>query len=210
MRLDRLSRFAAAAMVLVTAACSDAPVGPDIIASGAPSLAKRTTETVTVTTFTVDPKVGGTFQIQDNIIWFGKNSICDPDKSTYGVTEWDSPCELLTTPITITATATQLSRGHWVVDFQPALRFVHGDDTDRWVYLYMKTEKQYRNGDALPPILWEALPNVWVNESLTDPTLEVQWYDRNHIYRRIRHFSGYMVGASRTSDSTAVVIETAM
>ena len=199
MRLDRLSRLAAAALVAVTAACSDAPVGPDIIATDAPSLGKRVRDESTTLQFTIDPTVGGTFAVQDNILWFPANSICDPATSTYGPAEWDAPCTPLTRPVTFTARATEVGRGHWRVDFYPEVRFVPSADPNRWVYLYMKDGSAGSKMYELPPILWLAPNGAWIDESLTDSTLATKWWDRNHIYRRIKHFSGYMVGASRTA-----------
>lgn len=195
MRLNRFAHLAAAATLVLAAACGDAPVGPDIIATDAPALSKHSTDEITTVQFTLDPRTGGQFAVQDNIVWFPANAVCDPATSSYGPSEWDLPCTPLATPITFTAHATDMGHGHWRVDISPEVRFAPSDDPNRWVYLYMKDGSAGAKAYQFPPILWLAPDGSWIDESLTDATLVTKWWDKKHIYRRIKHFSGYNVSS---------------
>jgi hypothetical protein len=144
----------------------------------------------------VEPS-GGSFVLGRHAIHFPANSICDPAKSTYGVTEWDAPCVPITEPIKIHVKLVESADRSWL-DFKPALRFVPSSQPDRWVYLFMSTDKKWKRRvgrDGMPSILWSPAIGVpGVDESLTDPTQQTQWSAQfQGVYRRIKHFSGYNV-----------------
>src|SRR5688500_19005161 len=104
MRPHALSRLAAALLLAAsTFACSDQPMSP-AVAPNAKIVVLDTTEydTYQVVRFTVDQD-GGWFNIGPHYVYFPANAICDPAKSTYGPTEWDKPCVLITRPIMIRA-----------------------------------------------------------------------------------------------------------
>jgi hypothetical protein len=87
--------------------------------------------------------------------------------------------------------------GYSFATFSPQIRFVPADARSpfRWVVLSLHTQKRLHELDAYS-ILYDS-GNGWVDESLTDPTLRA-WLDplHNSIYRRVKHFSGYMVAAA--------------
>lgn len=154
---------------------------------------------------------GGVFAIGPHAIYFPANSICDPATSSYGPTEWDKPCEVLTEPIRFRAEVRNETGRQWV-DFTPAVRFVPTDELASAVWLYMKTSALSADPDsAMAALLRMSIlysPGLGVagtNEALLDPTLRTYvWLDGGVAFRRIKHFSGYNVHdgfrCSRDSD----------
>ena len=148
--------------------------------------------------FTVTPS-GGTFVLGAHAVYFPANSICDPAVSSYGPGEWDAPCTPLDRPIDIHAEMRRTADGQSWLDFTPSLRFVPTDDPNGVVWVLLKlnndaTEQNYRSRS----IRWA--PNfldssTQVEESLQDSTLK-SYIDlqRDIVFRRIKHFSGYVAG----------------
>lgn len=189
-----------AGLAAVVAACNDVgvqplaapmPLGapnPDVIVDwvAADSLSAD---------FTVTP-TGGAFQLGPHAIYFPAQSICDPARSSYGVTEWDSPCEPLTEPIQIHAEIRRSDSTSWV-DFTPALRFVPTADPLEYVWIYL-----HLPGSSRPEVDVQGLAILWipqpgaegVDEALTDETQRSYfWREGEIVFRRIKHFSGYQV-----------------
>ncbi|MBC7789517.1 MAG: hypothetical protein H7Z74_06205 [Anaerolineae bacterium] len=194
----RTSRILAAASIALTVACSDSSTGP----VDEPNLKKHSAsaEAPMIQRFVVNPAAATNETLGDHKINFPAGSICNPATSTYGIGEWDAPCEPLKTPITITATWWRDSAtGQPVIAFEPALRFVPSADEKRWVTLHMRDKRVSR--DMLRydiRILW-LYQGEWIDESITDATLETQSDGHNgRVYRRIKHFSGYLVTSGRT------------
>ena len=149
--------------------------------------------------FTVTPS-GGVFSLGPHAIYFPANSICDPATSSYGPTEWDAPCEVLTAPIRFHAEI-RVVDGRSYVDFTPAVRFVPTDEPANSVWLYMKTSALSTDPDSalaalrrMSVLYSQQIGDVGVNEARTDPSLRTYvWLDGGISYRRIKHFSGYNV-----------------
>ena len=193
-------------IVALLAACSDSPLAPAAPKRPAGRQAPVVVPTASIApgvysgTFTVDPAGGGAYLFDGDGVNFPANSICDPALSSYGPSEWDQPCTPLTAPITITVELRVLGPGDVAVDFQPALRFVPSDDPAQWVTLSMRDADLLDLGfSELPPILWQAPDGSWVDESAGDATMATRRLDELTVYRRIKHFSGYMVGSNRGS-----------
>jgi hypothetical protein len=150
-----------------------------------------------VATLTIDPNVSRTYSFGQNWIYFPAHSICDPATSGYGSTLWDAPCTAVSQPITVTVEWSSKG-GYAYAHFSPELRFVPASSRDvfHWVVLSFHTSKKLHELDAYT-ILYNCGDDVWVDESLTDPTLRA-WLDPTHdsVYRRVKHFSGYMVAAA--------------
>lgn len=144
---------------------------------------------------------GGWFSIGAHGVWFPANSICDPAVSTYGPTEWDKPCAAISQPISIHAEIREESGLPYVV-FTPDLRFVpavneHGGlDPRRFVKLYLSLDDDTRQTSSLD-IQWVADENAApVSEADSDPTMRTRrMFGGNVLYRRVKHFSGYLVAA---------------
>ena len=152
----------------------------------------------------VEPS-GGVFVLGIHAIYFPAGAICDPETSSYGVTEWDAPCTPITEPIRIHAELREQDGRSWI-DFTPSLRFVPTADEDRWVYLFMRTDAALGRKLAqknAPPILWSpAIGIPGIDESLLDSSMKTKW-DKGlgGVYRRIKHFSGYNVWSGYASAS---------
>jgi hypothetical protein len=206
-----LSRLAFAALVVTgLAACSDQPAAPKLTPHAKVTITGISDfETYQVVDFTVDSK-GGTFNVGPHYVKFPPNSICDPAKSSYGPTEWDTPCQTIKDPITIHAEIQKSADGLPAIRFSPDLRFAPPTrkNTSQWVYLYMVAD-EFTNAtspDAVEnllkkySILWSpaaGLPGI--DESVTDATLKTYIIPEYSVmYRRVKHFSGYQVGSGTT------------
>jgi hypothetical protein len=149
-------------------------------------------------TLTIDPNVSRSYAFGENWIYFPARSICDPATSGYGSTLWDSPCTPVNQPIKVVV-HWSTKGGYAFAKFSPELRFVPADarNTNRWVVLSLHTQQRLRELDAYQ-ILYKGADG-WVDEAVSDPTLRA-WLDplHNSIYRRVKHFSGYMVAAANS------------
>jgi len=212
MHVSTLVRRSAALLVILVAAsaCSDATSGPrpaartafDIQAlqpldsrSGGPR--DQAALDSNTTTLTIDPNVSKTYAFGQNWIYFPAHSICDPATSGYGPGVWDTPCTPVSQPVTITVHWSGRG-GYAFAHFSPELRFVPVDahTYTRWVFLSLHSQKKLHDLSAYT-MVYCIQPGVWVDESLSDPTLRA-WLDplHNSVYRRVKHFSGYMVAAA--------------
>ena len=211
--VSRLKFLVPTLLLAGLAACSDDGTAPSSAAMpavpGLPNAAIYvksidTTSAVKSANIVVTPE-GGFFMLGTHGVYFPPNAICDPARSTYGPTEWDKPCSTITKPIAIHAEIDSVE-GAWIV-FKPDLRFKASSRSDRWVYLFMySTDAAGRfvsdaEADAKYKIDWlpgGGLPAV--DEAVTDRTLKTRAYgETGFMYRRVKHFSGYMVSLGRTA-----------
>lgn len=126
-------------------------------------------------------------------IWFPAGSVCDPSTSSYGPGTWEDDCTPATQPITLTATTWVDSAGFPFVDFQPALRFA----PSKSVVLYMFTTALPASYE--PTAIFYCRDDAQCDdEAQADPSLTT-YYDpmRGVFFRRVKHFSGYVVGVQR-------------
>jgi len=208
----RYRRIAAAALVLTgLAACSDNPASPaaavssaaDIQAAinapaAAPVKAPRAAISAAVAgpvspadtqlvTFEVGPE-GGVFALGRHWISFPANSVCDMSQTQYGEGEWNNLCPIAQGPVTIHARVWADSDGTPHVDFAEHLRF----DPTKQVILHITFD--YREGDVTPDILWQkSAEDSAVDEGDVDPALVTREGDSWMVYRRVKHFSGYVI-----------------
>ena len=178
-------------LTVAAVACRDMGVGPQTSPTPptTPALLLGAGGTST-TTFTVDPKVAGTYAIAGgHKITFPPDAICDPATSGYGPALWDAPCTPTAAKVTITAASWTDLLGRPQVDFSPRLRF--NPATTVTLYLYD------RRATALSKILFcaDGLTGAGcLDESLTDLSLVTHLDLSAHLVsRRIKHFSGYNV-----------------
>jgi len=177
-------------------ACSSDSVSAPTAAVSARVPAQYTT-VLGAMSFTYDPAAGLTQRMGNHVLVIPSYGVCDLS-STYGVGHWDDDCAPATSPITITATMFADDNGSPYIEFQPALRFVPSKETD----LYLKDGRRDHGQDVT--ITYCTLTGC-VDESLTDPSLVTQRVGKTRIaVRRIKHFSGYNIGAGDTCNGTIV------
>lgn len=207
-------RLTLTSAVALLAACSaaDQTVAPAVRHSarpaGAPSLDVITNSVAPDSLsadFTVTPS-GGMFALGNNAVYFPANSICDPATSTYGPGHWDDPCTPISQPIGFHAEVRRDSvTGKSWVDFTPAVRFVPITDPSQTVWMLMKpgVDLTASNYTAFG-VQWmpDGTPDMAVNEAATDSTLKT-YVDltRNVVFRRVKHFSGYIVFTAVGTDT---------
>ena len=147
----------------------------------------------------VDPRRDNYLQFGAHSLWLPAHSICDPSTSSYGLGTWDLDCSPLASRITITAKVRSAPGGLPRIDFEPALRF----SPKRTVYLNLTVKGKQAQEAVAMGILYcpTSAAKSCVDESLTDPSLETV-LDRPDklVYRRIKHFSGYLVAERGLSD----------
>ncbi|HVX42139.1 MAG TPA: hypothetical protein VHB25_21440 [Gemmatimonadaceae bacterium] len=197
------------ALVAVAAACSEgnvvapntqAPTGPAAVGGGS-SQSLYAIDTARFS-FVIDPARNLTYDLgAGNTITFPAHSLCDP-KSPYGMGQWDKPCTVARAPLTVNALAWIDGSGHPRVDFDKEIRFVPTDRPSGWVILSFT---DYAAAQGWLNILYcpNAKSNGCIDESKKDPTL-VTFRDpvTGKLTRRIKHFSGYNLGAGDDSSGT--------
>lgn len=189
------------AVTLVVAACAgdrEAPMAPGSVAGTAPvALPSQLTggspasQTEGEVRFSVGPQ-GGVHLFGAHALVFPANVICDPATSGYGPAYWGAPCATLTTPIEITARMSEVN-GLPQVTFSPDLRFAPSSDPARGVWLYLRTSLPLAADRAR--IQWRPTGSAsLVDEGALDASLRT-WVatDLGVAYRRVGHFSGYVV-----------------
>lgn len=201
MRLSKLFRMLPAAAILAAAAaCTETPSAP-VTESAETSLARggpswRPSSDSGTASFWIDPRFAISGSLGDHHLSIPSNVICDPATTPYGPEHWDSPCTLATRPIRMTA-RWFIRNGHAQLHFTPDIRFAPAASSSKWVLLSMK---QYEGevSDASAIYWWNSQTKSWVDEALGDPVL-APWFDRggNRVTRRVKHFSGYVVGTFR-------------
>jgi hypothetical protein len=204
------SRPIALVLLGLSAACGESAVGPRMqVSDDAASFGKApppappaaTTDTSRFT-ITIDPR-GGTYSLgAGHTVVFPANSVCDMQHTTYGIGNWDRTCAPATAPVVETVSTWIDAKGHPQTDFSPDLRFVPSDDPANWVVLTFADGGASRD-PKLNILYCPSQHGRCLDESKHDKTL-VTRHDpaTGQVSRRIKHFSGYMVGAGDDSTSS--------
>jgi hypothetical protein len=189
--------------VVAPAAPTGAPTSMFSAPTGHPSLSLSGENAANGTSqFTVNP-AGGVYFVGNHALVFPARSICNPATSSYGPGEWDAPCTPLNRPLTITARVSTVS-GVRAVDFSPEIRFVPSSNPARWVWLFMYTPEARSAHDlsAFNIMFAPSLGATPVNDAAQDATLRTYVDPRSGVsFRRIRHFTGYIVMTGFTDDA---------
>ena len=154
---------------------------------------------------------GGVARIGAFYLFYPSHAVCDPDRSTYGPSEWNNECQTLNRSVTIRARF-WVEDGRTHADFEPDVRF----SPDKRVYLtaYVPEIRGLEVTDALKSqygIFYstrQGNTRYFVDEAMTDPDLVTVFRERNGtatggLVRRVKHFSGYYVRSGRVCDETA-------
>lgn len=151
-------------------------------------------------TLTIDPNVSRTYSFGPHSVYFPARSICDPATSGYGDDLFDAPCRPLRKKIVVSVRWNPRN-GHAAVIFQPQLRFVPSRDPSQWVWLTLHDNQPISDLSAYQILWFSEKTQTWIDESKTDRTLRARTDCRsNTVYRRIKHFSGYMINAGLMAD----------
>jgi hypothetical protein len=199
--MNKVSKITLVVLASALAACSDGLVAPKTDApaeavNGGGSMQALTGSDTLRFNITIDPSHDTYADLgYGNSITFPDHSLCDPNKSSYGVGEWDKPCTLAYWPVTVSVKAWLDETGHPRTDFGRNLRFVPSSNSRDWVKItFGDLAASY---DLTMNILYcPTTTNSCVNEALKDPTLltvHSPWSGK--ITRRIKHFSGYNIAA---------------
>lgn len=195
-------------LVACSAAEQTAPVVPGGEAAGVQAMVYPTYSEDRKSAEVVVTPSGGWFSIGVHGVWFPANSICDPAVSTYGPTEWDKPCSTISAPITIHAEIKEQHGLPYVV-FTPDLRFAPATrkggsslDPKKFVNLYMYVGEASASDDGAYEIKWVADDaSQPLSEAASDPSLQTRrMFKGQVVYRRVKHFSGYLVAAGIDGD----------
>jgi hypothetical protein len=184
----------------VSSCSTDRAVAP----AGSPTIHGSSVLRALVVAQTVDfviPANGGSINLLDAYtLTFPAGAVCDPDaedtQTGYANKEWDAPCTPATGDIAVRAVL-KYSHGKLYADFQNSLRFV----PDKRVILstnVISGQVQWQN-DVGVTQGWtiEYAPGIdseAVSDALQDPTVRTVIVGATgKIFRRIKHFSGYLV-----------------
>jgi hypothetical protein len=190
---------------LLLAACSDAPT--QVKSANVPVRMPAPTKTAfalvshqvagdtALSLITLDTEQEDSFLLPDGAkITFPAGSVCDVETSSYGVGEWDQPCDPQRTNVNITVRAWVDSAGHPRLDFSPRMRF---NPAAAPVVISMVTSDP--RGTSLGINYCPDGADECIDESLTDADL-VTWHQpaTGTYFRRVKHFSGYNVSVGRS------------
>jgi hypothetical protein len=174
--------------VLLAACAGEATAPAAMRAGGAPAARALVDVSDGVYTFTIDPTQAQSLTLGASHLEVPANAVCDLATSSYGIGTWNDDCTTAQEPLTITATVTDAATDHPRVDFKPALRF-HPDQVVR-LYLAVTDQATLDNSKVVK----YCNESGCMDESLTDPSL-ISYVDTDSkvVFRRIKHFSGYVV-----------------
>ena len=144
---------------------------------------------------TIDPRAKNELHFGQYTLSLPNDAICRLDNSGYGVSTFDTSCKPEKEPVTIQAKLSVDAAGRQRIDLQPRMRF----NPDRAVVLSMYVGQ----AELLSPESWRILfcpagdQLGCVDESEYDLSLTTRVdLKRGLVYRRIKHFSGYLAAES--------------
>jgi hypothetical protein len=147
--------------------------------------------------FEIDPTERQTLNLGASRLEIPAYAVCDLDESTYGPGTWNSGCKRQSREFKITAVVRNAATENPSIDFEPALRF----HPDKKVNLYLYVTDQ-ATLDASRVVKYCNATGC-VDESIADPSLASSVDLENRVvFRRIKHFSGYVVWAFSRVDDT--------
>jgi hypothetical protein len=189
-------------MTAALAACSENAVSPSSDAASTPVSAIGGGSTASLTgtdtirfSITIEPWHTTYYYLgSGNSLTFPAHSLCSSN-SSYGPTEWDKPCTLATSSLTVNAKAWLDSHGHARVDFDKHVRFAPSAIPTQWVVLTF-ADLQASLDPFFNILYCPTATSACYDESALDPTLlTVRDPVNGRVTRRIKHFSGYNVAA---------------
>lgn len=210
MRLPKTARAHVSLLTTLTAAALLAGCAHEPTAPAASTLASQSSKSAFVPTaaqralvgvsdgtytFTIDPTQDQSITLGANHLDVPANSICALGTSSYGVQYWNDDCSAERNPVTITAVVRNATTDSPSIDFYPAMRFNPRNNVN--LYIYVPTGlHDFAAGWTMK---YCATALVCYDESRYDRDLATYVdVDNSMVFRRIKHFSGYVV-AERTA-----------
>lgn len=204
--MNKITKIICTLTAMLAAGCAENANAPtpaankDVtIPGGGATAALTSTDTIRFA-FWIDPSRTITYNLgAGNSITFPKGSLCAPG-STYGGGQWDKPCYVATSPITVYTKAWLDAEGYAHVDFDKHVRFVPTSNPAGWVMLSL-----YDYGATTTP--WTKInycpseqANTCIDESKNDPSVAtLKDPVTGKLMRRVKHFSGYSLTSGRAS-----------
>ena len=194
------TRFTLIAGAMLLGACSGEVTAPAAAPSRAieassmfvPSASAKTLIGVADGTYSMrlDPTKTQSFPLGPNRLDIPAYAVCDLGTSGYGAAYWDKSCSPERQAFTLTVVIKNASSAHPSMDFFPAMRF----NPNKNVQLFMYAPNVSRT-DAKNWLMYYCPDSgKCVDESLTDSDLLTHIdYSEDVVFRRLKHFSGYMV-----------------
>jgi hypothetical protein len=214
MRMPMQARFPYARFALLTTAMLLGACGrdltsppatlktPEATAKPAPEYANRALIGAPDGTYVVSfrPDQDQSFWLGQNHLDIPANSVCKLATTEYGPEHWDKPCTPQTGTVTLTVVIRNSQSDHPAVDFFPAMRFNPAKNVQLYMYAPNVKATDAKNW-------WMFYCNDFgkcVDESKTDASLTTYVdYNANVLFRRVKHFSGYVV-AERGEETPTV------
>jgi len=213
------------AVAALAVACVDSTVAParsanSLSAAASPSLsAGGINQNRTVLgTIELSPN-GGTYHVGDFDIVMPAGAVCDPATTKYGARYWDDDCTPAGRSITVNVIAKKQGK-NVSVDFQPDLRF---RPAAGWVVIQTSAYSDLLTSSAVRQLpsksgFFENFSIQYaptgggrqINEfrSTGDPSLLTRVDLRSGlVWRRVKHFSGYIVTLGAKCDPTITGID---
>lgn len=155
--------------------------------------------------FTVTSQ-GGSFSVNGLVtLNFPANSVCNPNRSSYGSTEWDKPCSTLASGESIKITAKiRLTSNGVAADFSPELRFSPSTQvtvsSDIFAHVLTSNRNYFLSNPSSLSFLAigfsPSLGGTKVADYVTDKSLITHVnLGTGTVWRRVKHFSGYAIGS---------------
>jgi len=139
---------------------------------------------------TFDPKRDQSFSLGPNRLDIPANSVCNMLTSGYGADYWNRSCSPHTLPITLTVVIKNSQSAHPEIQFFPAMRF----NPNKSVKLFIYAPRVSRDDAKNWLMLYCADKGKCIDESVADRDLTTYIdYSNNVLFRRVKHFSGYVV-----------------
>jgi hypothetical protein len=152
----------------------------------------------------VIPAGGGSVNLLDAYaLNFPAGSVCDPNaqdtQTGYANKQWDAPCTVATQDVAVRATL-KYSNGKLYADFSPALRFVPGKVVTIGTNVLANVVQSQASAGITEGWAIAYAPGIDASseyDALNDASLRtVVVGSTGRIWRRIKHFSGYMISTT--------------
>jgi hypothetical protein len=198
------------AVAVFAAGCRDAILEPNransFSASASPLLSRNSAnhDRTLIATLDLSPK-GGTYHVGDFDVVIPAGAVCDPRTTKYGARHWDADCRPARRSITVNVVA-ETRHGQVSVDFQPDLRF---RPSAGWVRIETHAYSDLLTSDAARQLspgasYFNQFAILYVPTGRTSRIDEVRSsgdasmvthveLGTGLVWRRVKHFSGYMV-----------------